>query len=179
MGSTVPKKEYNMKKLVFITSGILFTIILILRLGFYIQYDRYVDSYLKRAADANTVERAKEELSTALENIRDLNLDCKPDTCYTSIFFTTPDEDIGFWYHNILDSYHELKKLDPEATHLEKSNTLIKLRETLLDNDKNGTKVTSPPGISVYPSNKSFFMFQIILFLLVVVSLGSWIYEKW
>lgn len=75
-------------------------------------------------------------------------------TGYTSILYRTPDEDVGFWYTNIKSSITELERMAPSATQLERSNLLMKLRETLLDQGGSGkTKVTIPRGIIVYPNN--------------------------
>jgi hypothetical protein len=71
---------------------------------------------------------------------------------YTSILWQTPDEDIGFWYTNLKASQQELQNLQSNSA-LEKTNVLIKLRETLLDVGER-TRVTEPEGLSVYPNNK-------------------------
>jgi hypothetical protein len=71
---------------------------------------------------------------------------------YTSVLWKTPDEDIDFWYRNLKASQRELENLKSESA-LEKTNVLIKLRETLLDTGEK-TKVTVPNGLSVYPNNK-------------------------
>jgi hypothetical protein len=60
---------------------------------------------------------------------------------------------------------------------LEQTNLLMKVRETLVDQEKNGVEVTCPSNISLYPS-------QVIFWLLVafsiVVSIASvvWILAK-
>jgi hypothetical protein len=110
-----------------------------------------VDGYLKRAADSNTVDLAKSNLTVALTNIESNSWT----SGYTSVIYRTPDEDIGFWYTNLKDSLGELNKLSPEASQLEKTNVLMKLRETLLDKGSSGENITSPDGISVYPYNAS------------------------
>lgn len=114
-----------------------------------IQFDRGCQGYLKRAADANTVELALKQMEIAIKYIEEKNLT----EGYTSILYKTPDEDIGYWYANLKAATEELRKVKPEATLLEKSNALMKLRETLLDDSQTGVKVTVPPGISVYPHN--------------------------
>jgi len=115
-----------------------------------IQFDRNCEGYLKRAADANSIELAKSQLEIALKYIEKSNLT----EGYTSILWNTPDEDISFWYKNVSTAYNELVLIKSDATSLEKSNMLMKLRETLLDNGSEGkTKVTYPDGISVYPFN--------------------------
>ena len=105
--------------------------------------------YLKRAADSNKVETAQKELEKALNYLEAENLN----TGYTSVLWQTPDEDVEFWYNNIKESHEELSKVDSITTSLERSNVLMKLRETLLDNGESGTKLTVPKGLSRYPNN--------------------------
>lgn len=112
-----------------------------------IGFDKNVTGYLKRAADANTVELASGELTKAITYLEENNIT----TGYTSIWYETPDEDIDFWYRNLKASQNELQNLE-NAGSLEKTNVLIKLRETLVDQGKK-TKVTIPKGIAVYPEN--------------------------
>lgn len=119
--------------------------------------------YLKRAADANTVETAKTELEKSIKYLEANNLT----SGYTSVLYRTPDEDIEFFYKNLKASYAELSKVDSTTTSLEKTNMLMKLRETLLDNGEKGTELTYPSGLSKYPSNGLFF----ILTSLAVVTL--------
>lgn len=120
-------------------------------------FDIECRGHLKRAADANTVELAKQELEVAIAHLKANNAT----NGYTSVLYKTPDEDIGFWYQNLNSSLEELKKLPADASSLEKSNMLIKLRETLLDEGQ-GTSVTAPKGMSVYPHNKSLFWLMVL-----------------
>lgn len=56
-------------------------------------------------------------------------------------------------------AYEELDTLPVDATSLEKTNVLMKLRESLTDNDSNGTTgVIIPSGITVYPNNTLYFL---------------------
>jgi hypothetical protein len=123
-----------------------------------IHFDQNCGGHLKRAADANTIELAKEELAISLAYMERENLT----SGYTSVIYKTPDEDIGFWYKNILASHDELFNLSPDATSLEKSNMLIKLRETLLDKGERSEDITCPDGIGVYPFNT---LYAVIIFI--------------
>ncbi len=113
-----------------------------------ITFKQNVKGYLKRAADANTVELANAELTRVIDYLEANNLT----SGYTSVMWETPDEDIDFWYRNLKASQNELQNLGT-ASALEKTNVLIKLRETLLDVGER-TKVTVPEGLHVYPNNK-------------------------
>lgn len=129
-----------------------------------IVFDINCEGYLKRAADANTVEIAHKQLRVALDYIEKNKLT----EGYTSIIYKTPDEDISFWYGNLNASLGELENISPRASQLEKSNLLMKLRETLLDNDQKGISVTLPMGISIYPNNLGYAMFGIFSLFMVI-----------
>ncbi len=143
-------------RLALIVIGIIFLVLFIIwavvRIYLGIQFDRHLTGHLKRAADANTIELAIQEMKTAIDYMEKHDLT----QGYTSVLYTTPDEDIGFWYTNLKQSLQELYTIKPDATPLEKSNVLMKLRETLLDEGKS-ISVTEPEGISIYPLNTIFF----------------------
>ena len=128
--------------------AVLFLTIGVIEIVWIVQFDRGCEGYLKRAADANTVELAKVELAKAVKYLESN----KMTEGFTSVIYTTPDEDVGFLYKNLAQSLEELKALPSSATPLEKSNMLMKLRETILDEGK-GTHVTLPEGISRFPYN--------------------------
>lgn len=132
----------------------------------YIQYDRNCGGHLKRAADANTVELARTELETSLKYLEANNMT----SGYTSVFYTTPDEDIGFWYTNLNASLGELNAVRAEASPLERSNLLMKLRETLLDKDK----INDPTGISIYPHNTGLALWLILASLFCAITGFCW-----
>lgn len=125
--------------------------------------------YLGRASNANTVETAEKELSKAIKYLEVNNLT----KGYTSVLWQTPDEDIEFWYNNLKESQQELLKVTDKTSSLEKSNILLKLRETLIDNEgKQGDSITVPGGLSRYPNN-GFFGTLLLFFLLATIV--SWV----
>ena len=124
--------------------------------------------HLKRAADANTVDLARSELETAVAYIEREGLTAD----YTSILYRTPDEDVGFWHRNLAASLEELRAVSPDASQLERSNVLMRLRETLLDHGEHGEGVTMPDGISVFPYNRAFCFFGLAPLLTACV--GAW-----
>lgn len=133
-----------------------------------IQYDINCSQYLKRAADANTVELAIESLEKAITYLESNN----KTTGFTSVIYKSPSEDIGFWYNNIKASYEELKAIPDSASLLVKTNSLMKLRETLLDSAEKSDVVTEPNGISRYPHNILYgiiIMFGSILFTISLI----------
>lgn len=139
-----------------------------------VTFYKHCDAYLKTAADANTIELAKKQLSKAVEYCETNRLT----SGYTSIFFDTPDEDIEFWYSNLKASLNELNSVPENATQLEKSNVLMKLRETLLDTTSDGTEVTCPDGISIYPNNTAYMIWCLLSLTIAVVSGIAWLREN-
>lgn len=120
-----------------------------IQIGLGIDFDQHVKGRLKLAADANTVELAEEQLSMVIDHLESNGIT----DGFTSVWYETPTEDIGFWYRNLVASKQELQKV-AGSSQLEKTNTLIKLRETLLDGgDEGKTKVTYPEGLKRYPNN--------------------------
>jgi hypothetical protein len=134
-----------------------------MRIAKSVQFKQNVSGYLKRAADANTIELAHEELTKVLTYLEENDMT----TGYTSMFWKTPDEDIDFWYRNLKASQKELEQLNATSA-LERTNVLIKLRETLVDTGES-TKVTIPDGLAVYPHNKRW-----ALLMLVATISGTW-----
>jgi hypothetical protein len=89
-------------------------------------------------------------------------------TGIVSLFLQQPKNDVKFWYTNIKASYDELSSLSEDATPLEKSNMLMKLRETLVDQGES-TSVTCPNGISIYPFNVAYFWWSILSLLFFII----------
>lgn len=112
-----------------------------------IQLTQNCIGHLKRAADANTIDLAKSELEIAITYLENNKLT----EGSTHWLYATPENDIGFWYKNIKAAYIELDSMPTTASQLEKTNVLMKLRETLLDEVANSTMVTYPPSLNVYP----------------------------
>jgi hypothetical protein len=133
-----------------------------------IHFDQNCGGFLERAANANTIEIAQAELKTAIDYIEKENLT----SGYTSVLWKTPDEDLGFWYNNVKTAYNELDSLPEQSSALEKSNMLIKLRETLIDHGSKGDSLTVPHGISRYPDN---LFFGSMFWILLTSTTAAWI----
>ncbi len=127
---------------------LLFIGLSIFRIYSNITFKQELSGHLKRASDANTVELALSELQTSLKYIEEKNLT----SGYTSIMYETPDEDLGFWYANLKASAVELEK-SKGGSLLEKTNVLLKLRESLMDDGAKGDHITFPRGLSIFPNN--------------------------
>lgn len=130
---------------------------------------------LKRAADASSIELATKELDSAINYIE------KKGTTKgnTSIFFEIPSNDLEYWYTNLCTTREELKNLKPNASDFEKSNMLMKLRETLLDHDKEGESVTHPSYLSLYPKQwlSAAFLLLFIITALTLTCCGAVIFS--
>ena len=113
-----------------------------------VRFNQNCGGYLKQAADANTVELATTRIGMALEYIEKEGLT----SGYTSIIYKTEKENVGFWYENIKACKQELDSVSGKSQ-LEQTNVLMKVRESLLDDGKDGTELTVPTGISRYPNN--------------------------
>ena len=126
-------------------------------------FDQNCGGLLVRAANANTIPLAHAELDRAVKYLESEGLT----DGYTSVWYQTPDEDIGFWYKNLVEARSELKSLtekgEGKVSALEQSNTLLKLRDTLTTNKgQGGESLTYPDGISRYPNNAVMGLFAIL-----------------
>lgn len=131
-----------------------------------IQFDQKCGGFLKQAADAGSVELAERQLNLAIDYIEANNLT----SGYTSVLYKTEDENVGFWYENLKVCQKELAGIKGNST-LESTNVLMKLRESLTDNSKNGTKLTIPDGIGRYPNNKWFMVANLLSFFLCIYAI--------
>ena len=150
-------------KSIFLILAILFTVVFCVwgtvRIVKYVQFTLECEAYLKRAADSNTVELAKGELAKAIDYIEKNDLT----DGIVSIFLKNPANDMGFWYKNLKSAHDELINLPEDASQLEKTNVLMKLRESLTDrDDSGGTKVIAPMGIEIYPANAMYFWWSTV-----------------
>ena len=114
---------------------------------------------LFRSADANTAAIALDRVTKALDYIERNRLT----KGYTSVLWTTEDENIGFWYENVKACKSELEAC-LNSSQLEQTNVLMKVRESLMD----GKELTIPNGISRYPNNAVWMIFGWLSSLLIV-----------
>jgi len=136
-----------------------------------IHFEQRCGGFLERASNANTIPIALGEIERSLLYIENNNLT----KGYTSLFFQTPDEDIEFWYNNLLESKNELIKANEDTgmSQLEQSNVLMKLRESLISRKRGsaGDKIIIPEGIHKYPNNKVYLVGYISFGILSVVGI--------
>lgn len=129
-----------------------------------IDFSANCGNYLELAADANSIEIAKKQLTKAVDYLETNNLT----SGHTKIFVYYPKNDIGMWYDNLKTAQSQLRDMleQDEITELEKSNMLMKLRETILNDD--GT-LTHPEGISLHPNYALMFWLNSTLWLLWIL----------
>lgn len=150
--------------------GIFLCVPLLIGIGFRIErnisFNINCGGHMEMAASANSIELAREKMRLVVKYAEEKKLT----SGYTSNFWNTPDEDVGFWYRNMAASLLELEGIKPGASELEKSNVLMKLRETLVDHAKGGgVSITVPEGISIFPHNSLVFWGLVFSSILAVV----------
>lgn len=128
--------------------------------------------YLEQAANANSVELALERLNVAIEYVEEYNMT----DGYTSVLWKTESDNIGYWYRNLKTCQEELEAC-VNSSQLEKTNVLLKVRESLTDEGKDGTKLNTPDGISRYPNNALFGILNWISLLMFIV--GCAIFDRY
>jgi len=153
----------------------IFTLVFTIHIVAGIRLNQQYTGHLKRAADANSLTLAEKELEIAVNYLKSRNLHTEDGRNqgriddHTSIVYSTPDEQISFHYDNVSSALEDVRAViakGEKATHLERSNVLMKLRETLVDNGEAGVKVTFPQGLDVYPYNTA--LLGALLFSLAV-----------
>lgn len=137
-----------------------------------VKFHQNCGGYLEQTADANSVELALERLDMAIEYVEKNNLT----EGYTSIFWKTEDENIEFWYRNLKTCREELADA-VESSQYEKTNVLMKVRESLTDIGEHGTVLTIPNGISRYPNNGRYCFWNTLSIILMIV--GFSVFDKY
>ncbi len=149
---------------------LLVCVVLGIRIAAHVSFNWNCGEYLERAAVANSVELAKDQMDLAIKYLDDHQIQ----EGYTSILVRTPSEDVGFWYKNLTTCREELKSViakgEKGSSELEKSNILMKLRETLIQHNSKSTSLVCPEGIDVFPYNV--LMAVILLLTIPICILG-------
>jgi hypothetical protein len=121
--------------------------------------------YLKLAADANSINIAKERLNKALDYIEKNNLT----KGNSSVFFTYPENDLEIWYTNLKETQRNLTNFPEHPTEADTSTALVKLRETLLDHGEHGDRVTRPNNIHIFPYNVLLFWGSLVSLIFGII----------
>lgn len=135
-------------------------------------FNQNCGGYLEQAANANSVELALERLNVAIEYAEENNMT----DGYTSVLWKTESDNIGYWYRNLKTCQEELEAC-VNSSQLEKTNVLLKVRESLTDEGKDGTELITPGGISRYPNNTLFGILNWVSLLMFIV--GCAIFDRY
>lgn len=132
--------------------------------------------YILRASEASSIEIAKTELSKAISYAEKNNLT----QGIVHIIIKDPANDVGFWYKNMKTAYEELDNIAEDASALEKTNVLMKLKESLTDTtEKNDIIATTPQGISIYPYNVLYLLWGFISFIAAIIFWIKYSIDRW
>jgi len=136
-----------------------FVVIIAVRTWIGLNFGWEVTEYLSRAASANSPAMCEKMLSHAIGELERRNLT----SGNTAVFVKTPESDIGLFYKNLTDALASVKAVE-KSSELEQSNTLMKVRESIMEHGNNGDSVSGPGGLSLYPHNAIWFWFTTIYF---------------
>lgn len=132
-----------------------------------IQFKQECSGYLRQAADANTPELALDRLNRAINYVEAHGMT----TGYTSVLWRTEDQNVEFWYMNLKACQSELEGC-LDGSQLEKSNVLMKVRESLTeDSGEHGTQLTIPSNIAYYPDNTFYLLARWACYLMLLTGL--------
>lgn len=112
-------------------------------------------NYFELAANANSAELAEKYLTKGIEYLEKENLT----QGNTNFIFKYPTNDINIWYENLKSAQAQLQELKErkDLTELEETNSLMKLRETLVNED----------GAIIHPRMISFYPYHILMEILM------------
>jgi hypothetical protein len=121
------------------------------------------EDWLKLASETMDIYQAKEFLAKGIKYLEHKNLT----TVNSAYFLKSPSADLGLWYQRLKRGEELLaevirRKEKGEATPLEISNTLIKLKEFLVDVKEKETVVTLPTKIWLFPNQIIFLISYLI-----------------
>lgn len=133
------------KGIILILLSLIVPIILLVKSA---QFNQDCQGYLRQCSNASSVELALDRLELAIQYIEENDLT----TGYTSILWKTEADNIGYWYDNLKTCQKELEQAI-NLPQLEQTNTLMRVRESLLENGENGEYLILPNGIVKYPHN--------------------------
>lgn len=134
-----------------------------------VKFDNEVEGYLRNYVAAGTAETAKENLDMAIQVLESKGLT----EGQISIFCKNPNNDIGLWYHNLVESRNALEEIAKESPK-DQAIVLEKQRNGLKGSEDNSF-VKTPSGISIYPMNKAYFwwcMLSIVAFIVFLIRIG-------
>lgn len=133
------------------------------------KFEVEVEGYFENYVEAGTVETARENLDMAIQVLEAKGLT----EGQISIFWKNPNNDIGLWYHNLVESRNALKEIAKESPK-DQAIVLEKQRNGLKGSEENSF-IKTPSGISIYPMNKAYFwwcMLSIVACIVFLIRIG-------
>ena len=128
------------------------------------------EGYLKLAANSNSIELAKSNLDHAIQYIEKNQLT----SGNSAIFIKGPSTNITLWYANLKACQKEIWEMSVKGGNtLEQTNLLMKLRESLLNNEL----VIVPEFLSMYPYQKVIIL-TLIISTIFCVLIGFILYTE-
>jgi hypothetical protein len=130
------------------------------------------DDYLNLAANATSIESAKQNLSVSIKYLKERGLTSD----HTSVLVNTDSEDIGLWFESLTKSLRELQTYTAASSQLDQKNMLFKLHRTILgENVRDRTEeLRDPTGISIFPHNMAYAWWG---WLSLTAALVGWRYQ--
>lgn len=152
-----------------IASVLVFAGWMVARINASIKFEEEVGGYLDNYVEAGNTQTAIENLDMAIKA-----LEAKGMTeGQISIFRENPNNNIGIWYQNLLESKKDLEQSLEEGKK-DQAIILEKQRKGLKGSESN-SYVETPEGISIYPLNKAYFGWAIgatVAFICFLIRIG-------
>lgn len=139
------------------------------RIYYNVQFGQNCEDYISQAASSPDPMIAAAKLDVAIAYAERAGLT----SGNTGVLFTYPTNDVGFWYRRMLDSRAILHALPKNDAPLEISNTMMRVRETLVSGGKEGERIVEPDGIEIAPHNAAFAVWGWLSFLLALTFCGA------
>lgn len=155
-----------MKKLMgvsLVLAGLVCFVMIIFRI---VMFNIDCGGHMELAAKANSISLAQQEMRMVVKYLEDHNLT----KGNTAVLWNTPQQDLNFFYNNMKASLEELERIEDDSSSLDKSNVLMKLRETLTETSGKGSeKMCVPFGITRAPHQVLFIIWAVISAVMLVV----------
>lgn len=159
-------KKGNFYLTIFCASLVLLLAWAVIRINVATRFDEEVTGYLDNYVEAGTVEAAKENMELAINALEERGLT----EGQVSIFYKNPNNNIGLWYNNLIESRRKLDE-SIELSSVQQAIILEKQRDGLKGGaSSESSSIKRPDGIEIYPYNKLFFWWSIVALAFAFVS---------
>jgi hypothetical protein len=136
------------------------------RIYYNIQFGLNCEDYISQAASSPDPAIAVQRLDAAIAYAERNGMTAGN----TGVLFNYPTNDIGFWYRRMVDSRAILSALPKNDAPLEISNTMMRVRETLVHTSG---AIAEPKGIGISPHNVAFAWWGWLSFMLALIFGGG------